>query len=330
MKLKNKIGEHGKRCLSFMMAGLIGISTITQAFPAPLTAYAAETGTIHTNPDGTIPNGNKPQDLADTARVYVGNTPIRLEVSKVKTDIGSHEGLAPKNTDADMEDTVTYKYSGRIDGTEADLIQKYGIDAIELAYNESNTYLGYGWLKGTLEILEKRKEHEASTGENVSIIYNEFGVFEGYAYITRKLETADDTNRYVAGATMSLYDAVEIYKNYNEYENFNSDKDKDPDYNRYGYDDKYQGLVVDRNANGDITSMYIKKGYAGSKVEYVLEKTDDSKVTEENGKLIDDNYNYQDEINDSGEGVWTAKIIQREDTPILYWTFFFLLTSKVK
>lgn len=319
MKLKNKIGEHGKRCLSFMMAGLIGISTITQAFPAHLTAYAAETGIIHTNPDGTIPNGNKPQDLVDTARVYVGNTPIRLEVSKVKTDTGDHEGLAPKNTDADMEDTVTYKYSGRIDGTEADLIQKYGIDAIELAYNESNTYLGYGWLKGTLEILEKRKEHEAATGENVSIIYNEFGVFEGYAYITRKLETADNTNRYVAGATMSLYDAVEIYKNYNEYENFNSDKDKDPDYNRYGYDDKYQGLVVDRNANGDITSMYIKKGYAGSKVEYVLEKTDDSKVTDENGKLIDDNYNYQDEINDSGEGVWTAKIIQREDTPILYY-----------
>ena len=46
MKLKNKIGEHGKRCLSFMMAGLIGISTITQAFPSHLTAYAAETGTI--------------------------------------------------------------------------------------------------------------------------------------------------------------------------------------------------------------------------------------------------------------------------------------------
>lgn len=319
MKLKNKIREHGKRCMSLMMAGLIGISTIIPGTAAQLTAYAAETGVVHTNPDGTIPNGNKPQDLADTARVYVGNTPIRLEVSKIKTNVGEHEGLSPQNTDADMENTVTYKYSGRIDGSEADLIQKYGIDSIELAYTDSNTYLGYGWLKGTLEILEKRKEHEDETGEKVSIIYNEFGIFDGYAYITRKLETADNTNRYVAGATMTLYDAVEIYKNYNEYENYNLDKEKDPDYNRYGYDDKYRGLVVERNANGDITSMYIKKGYAGSKVEYVLEKTDDSKVVEENGRLIDDNYNYQDEINDTGEGVWTAKIIQREDTPILYY-----------
>ena len=38
------------------------------------------------NSDGTKPNGNKPQDRGDVARIYVGNTPIRLEIAKVKQE----------------------------------------------------------------------------------------------------------------------------------------------------------------------------------------------------------------------------------------------------
>ena len=37
------------------------------------------------NPDGTKPNGNKPQDRGMCAD-YVGNTPIRLEIAKVKQE----------------------------------------------------------------------------------------------------------------------------------------------------------------------------------------------------------------------------------------------------
>lgn len=38
-------------------------------------------------------------------------------------------------------------------------------------------------------------------------------MFDRYAYITRKLETINDGNRYVASAGMVLYDAVEIFWN---------------------------------------------------------------------------------------------------------------------
>lgn len=54
---------------------------------------------------------------------------------------------------------------------------------------------------------------------------------------------------------------------------------------------------------------------------YVLQKEDGSKIEiDSTGKVVDDNYNYQDEINDSGDGVWIAKTIEREDTPILFYS----------
>lgn len=55
------------------------------------------------------------------------------------------------------------------------------------------------------------------------------GVFEGYAYVTRTLETADDANRYVAGAEMALYDAVEIFRQ--------PEVTRDGEY--YGEDDRF-------------------------------------------------------------------------------------------
>ena len=59
--------------------------------------------------DHQTTNANKPEDKVNVAQVYVENTPIRLEVEKVKE---SYVGKA--NTTADK--TVSYKISGRVDG----------------------------------------------------------------------------------------------------------------------------------------------------------------------------------------------------------------------
>lgn len=303
--------KKGKRPISFAMAMLMAGMTFLPSIPGSMTSMAAanegqqQGNTPITNPDGTVPNGNKPQDTYDTARVYVNNTPIRLEVSKVKTHIGEHEGIAPKTNSTQKENTITYKFSGRIEGSEADLIQTYGTSNIELAYSGNGTYLGYGWKRGTLEYLKYREQNKDEFGDtSVEIIYNEYGVFSGYAHITKKLETADDVNRYVAGATLTLYDALEIFKAHD-----------------YTKDDRFKGVTVTRNSNNDVTGVYVNKGYAGTKIEYVKEKTDESKINpDEDGLIVDDNYTYQDEINDTGESTWIAKTIQREDTPILYYT----------
>ena len=310
--VKNKIQL--KRPASFALAVLMAGMSF---FPyLPITSYAATNSGLEqgkdpvTNPDGTVPNGNKPQDIYDTARVYVNNTPLRLEVSKVKTHVGDHEGINAEISSANKENTITYKFSGRVEGSEARLIQKYGSDNIELAYSSNGKYLGYGWKRGTKEYLQDREEHCDEFGDtSVELIYNSDNIFSGYAYITKKLETADDANRYVAGATMTLYDAIEIFR-----------------YPENTEDDRFQGVTVNRNANESVTGVYVNKGYAGTKIEYVKEKTDESKIsTDENGVTRNDNYTYMDEINDhdtdesKGTDTWIAKTVQREDTPILYY-----------
>lgn len=278
------------------MANFIAISSMVTCMPLNTFAIPDDTNitTNPINPDGTIPNGNKPQDKTETARVYVNNTPIRLEISKIKTNVGDHEGLLPNSyIDTELDNTVTYKWSGRIDGSVSEIIKTYGSDNVELAYAPNGTYMGYGWRKGTLEYLEARKLKESETDETVDIKYNEYGIFEGYGYITKTIETSDDYNRYIAGAVMTLYDAVEIYR----------------DMQMTG-DDRFPGVVVERNANGDVTSVYVEKGYAGNKVEYVLSNGEDSD---------DLSYDTKDEINDTGEGLWIAKTIERGNTPILYY-----------
>ena len=121
--------------------------------------------------------------MEDTARIYVNNTGVSLEVSKVKTP-ASYEGM---------------KVSGRVEGSLSFLEAVYGLENLEPAYNSMGTYQGFGWKKGTLEYLEERK----AAGERVEIVY-ENGIFQGYGYVTRTLETAGDQNRYVAGAEMAL------------------------------------------------------------------------------------------------------------------------------
>lgn len=236
---------------------------------------------------------------------YVSDTPIRLQVSKVKTAVSEHEGLNPKSSSCVRSDTITYKVSGRVEGDLANLIGIYGEDNIEPAYNSAGNYLGYAWLTGTREYLLQRKEQ--ALDEDVELLYNSFGVFEGYAYITRKLETADDRNRYIAGAKMSLYDAIEIVRD------LSSEPDKD---------DKFVGVTVLRDdGTSNVKSVYVNKGYAGTKTEYVLQKRDDAKiVVDDYGTTVDNNYDYKDSIDDAGNGVWAAETIQRADTPILYYS----------
>ena len=144
--------------------------------------------------DHQTTNANKPEDKVNVAQVYVENTPIRLEVEKVKE---SYVGKA--NTTADK--TVSYKISGRVDGKYSEIGKN---PDLVYAYRDGK-YLGYAWQKGTLEYLEERK----AAGEKVEIVYSH-GTFAGYGYVTRTLETADDENGYVAGALMTLFDAIPV------------------------------------------------------------------------------------------------------------------------
>ena len=179
--------------------------------------------------------GTASWDTLTTARVNVENDPIRLTVEKRK-----EAGADPAAPIGDK--TVTYKVSGRIDGKLADIGNH---PDYSYAY-ENGHYLGYGWRKGTLEYLTARKQ----AGEQVEIAY-EGGVFAGYGYVTRKLETAQDENAYVAGATMTLFDAL-LLKPSGDTE-----------------DHAFEGLVTERNAANNVTRMYVKKGYAGEKTSFV-------------------------------------------------------------
>ena len=193
---------------------------------------------------GQRPDGNKPEDKLETARIYVNDTATSLEVSKIKTDV-SYGGM---------------KVSGRVEGSLSALRAIYGLENLELGYNSLGTYMGFGWKKGTLEYLEGRKE----AGEPVEIVY-ENGVFQGYGYIMRELETADHENRYVAGAHMALYEAIEVR----------------PSGDREDY--AFEGLEIIRNRNGTVLDAIVKEGYAGKTVRFCKED-EEWKVKEEERK----------------------------------------------
>lgn len=187
--------------------------------------------------DHPAAGGGKPQDFTPVARVNVENAPIKLTIEKVK-----ESSLTSADTTNDK--TVTYKVSGRIDGS----LTRIGSNpSYEYAY-ENGDYLGYAWQKGTLEYLNARK----AAGETVDIVY-QGRTFAGYGYVTRKLETSDDINPYVTGAVMTLFEAIELT----------------PSGDREDY--AYEGLEIERSATGNISRMYIKQGHAGSSIEFVRE-----------------------------------------------------------
>lgn len=209
------------------------------------------------------PTGEGSQGLTDTARIYVGNTPIRLEVSKIKVP----------------DQTVTYRTNTRMEGSEVELKKKYKGENLEFAY-KNGTYLGYGWKKGTLEYLESRK----AAGEEVEPVYLD-GVFAGYGLITRALDTADDQNRYVAGANMTLYDAIKIKAN--------------GDSGDYGFD----GVEVTRDRNNNVQSIKVLKGYAGTTVELIRKEDVEGSLQGE-----------------GGEGTWTYQTIERGTSDLLFYS----------
>lgn len=184
---------------------------------------------------------NNPSAFDIRAQINVENAPITLTVEKVK------ESLVNPSASDELK-TVTYKVSGRVD---ASLARMGGSPDYEYAY-ENGHYLGYAWKKGTLEYLKARKD----AGEEVDIVY--YGrSFAGYGYVTKPLATADDANPYVAGAVMTLFDAIQV----------NPSGDSQ--------DHGFEGLVIERSATGNVTRMYVREGSAGDKTELLQVNTDD-------------------------------------------------------
>ena len=64
----------------------------------------------------------------ETARIFVSNTATSLEVSKIKS----------------MDTGRSMKVSGRVEGSISALQMVYGLENLELAYNQMGTYLGSG------------------------------------------------------------------------------------------------------------------------------------------------------------------------------------------
>ena len=220
--------------------------------------------------DGIRGSGNQPKE--DTAQIYVENTPIKLQVEKRK-ETGE----------------VTFRIGERVDGS---LTEIGGNPQLEYAYL-NGVYLGYAYPKGTLERLQALKE----AGEQVEIVYEE-GHFAGYGYVTRTRDTDDDANPYVAGATMTLFDAIELIPS--------GDTE----------DHAYEGLTVKRGNTGTVLEMFVRKGYAGQKTELVKER-------DENGEEILEDYVVgigEDGIPITEKGyVWKEGTVERPDMDILFY-----------
>lgn len=211
-------------------------------------------------------------DYGDLSRVYVTDMPICLSVRKVKQD----------------DKTISFEMNERREGSLTELAAAWGLENLELAWNDSGTYLGYGWPRGFLDYLQARKE----AGEEIEILYED-GIFTGKAILSRTPDTADDENRFLPGAVMTLYDAIPIIPN-------GDIKDK-----------AFSGVNVVRDSFGNVTRMYVQKGYAGRQTIFVREKE---------GELPEyQRYHLDDAVNDRGRGNWISRTVEREDTDILFY-----------
>ncbi len=165
-------------------------------------------------------------------------------------------------------ESLTYKIDGRTDGS---LVQIGGDPGCEYAYS-GGEYLGYRWKKGTLEYLQERKE----AGDQVEMVFHD-GVFAGYGYITVAAEEEKDENPYVPGAQMTLYEGIRL-KTSGDTE-----------------DHRYKGLVVRRSTAGNVTGMYVEKGYGGTRTEFCRRYGED------------------------GRSYWDGVEAERPDTDILWY-----------
>jgi len=253
--------------------------------------------------DEMTDNGNKPQDSVDVATVYVENSPIKLEVSKVK-----ESSVSSAYTTADK--TVSYRYSGRKDGKLLDILAD---ESLIPAYSEAGKYLGWGYRKGTLEYLAALKEAYDTDGDpltKVEIVYTGT-VFAGYGYVTRPLLTGDDANAYVEGSTLTMYDALQLRRN-TAYDFGKSDY-------AFSFPDgsgTNHALIIERDSNSNVTRMYVEKGYAGTTTEFVPE-------TDSLGVPV--TVSYQTGYDKTGVpiytsgNVWKAQTVERKNTDILFY-----------
>ncbi len=184
-------------------------------------------------PYETDPDGNKPENIVDTARIYVNDTASSVEISKIKTP----------DTDRRM------KISGRVEGDRVALSSMYGAENLEFAFNPSGTYMGFGWIKGTAEYLKNRMD----AGERVEPVYDK-GVFQGYGYVTGTLDSASHENRYVKGAELTLFDAVSVRDS--------GDRE----------DHAFDGVTVTRDRTGNVTDISVREGYAGERTEFLFDE----------------------------------------------------------
>lgn len=224
---------------------------------------------------GTSSDGSGPQGALDVARIYLNNTPIRLEITKAKPD----------------EKIMEYELNGRLEGSLTQLQSIYGLENLELAYNASGTFLLYGWKKGFLDSLRKKQQ----AGETVEILYED-GVFTGRAKLYKELETGNDENRYLPGAVMTLYDAIEVKPN--------GDRE----------DFQFDGVNVGRDRYGNVTNIFVQKGFAGTMTKFVLDKSAPGSDGLNDYQL----YTFDDQEDDRGAGTWNYKTVEREDTDILF------------
>ena len=223
----------------------------------------------------------------DTARISVGNSPIHLTVEKKKTDL--------QETTAILD--------GRVDGTILELKSRYGLENLELAYNESGHYLGYGWKKGFLEEIEALR----AAGQRVELIYEQ-GVCSGRAKLTVEVEDAKDPVRDLPGAVLTLYEGIPL-KESGEREDL-----------------AYEGLRIQRGTDGSVTRMYVEKGFAGNQILFVKDRD----RLAEDPEQVHLQYHEEQQENDTGEGVWVSRTIQREDTDILYYGLESLSVTQYK
>lgn len=170
--------------------------------------------------------------LPSTVRIQVRNSPIRLTAEKRRTS----------------EKTAEMILDGRLTGSVTELGGRYGLENLELAYNASGRYLGYGWKKGFLEEMESLKD----SGTEAELLY-ENGIFSGRVKLTAALEEVSEDERFVAGAEMTLWEGIAL--------------------NESGetQDLRYEGLKVERGRDGTVSRMYVEKGFGGERL--VLKKT---------------------------------------------------------
>ena len=251
--------------------------------------------------------GNAANSVLATVYKRIGEAKDSGDLARVYIENAPIQLKIEKKKNQDTH--VTYKVNGRIDGS---LTEIGGNPGYEYAYSQGR-YLGYGWKKGTLEYLKQQKD----AGAQVELVYHG-GIFAGYGYVTVDAQKWKEENAYVAGAVMTLYEGLELKPS--------GDKE----------DHGYEGLVVERSPSGNVTRMYVREGYAGTRTEFLNTREDREqavtgdlreaidqervdkwkKIVEKRKNAVENSVENQQGIVD---GIWDGVMVERPDTDILYY-----------